>query len=34
MTGAEILILGKLALTFGGFVAFCLWELHTLRRDR
>jgi hypothetical protein len=34
MSGAEIVILGKLALTFGGLLAFGLWELHKLNRDR
>jgi hypothetical protein len=32
MNGAEILILGKLLLTFGGLIAFGLWELYQLRK--
>lgn len=34
MTGPEIMILGKLLLTFGGLLAFGFWELHRLNRDR
>jgi hypothetical protein len=34
MSGAEILILGKLALTFGVLLGLPLWDLHRLRRER
>ncbi len=32
MTGFEILILGKLVLTFGGLLGFGLWQLWQLKR--
>ncbi|MEQ8857400.1 MAG: hypothetical protein RIC56_02020 [Pseudomonadales bacterium] len=34
MTGAEILIFGKLALTFGVLLGVPCWELYRLRRER
>jgi hypothetical protein len=33
MTGHEILIYGKLILTFGSLLGFGLWELWKLHRD-
>lgn len=33
MSGAEILILGKLLLTFGFLLGFAAWEVLRLRRD-
>jgi hypothetical protein len=33
MTGFEIMIVGKLGLTFGGLLGFGLWQLWRLRRE-
>jgi hypothetical protein len=33
MTGFEIMIVGKLLLTFGGLLGFCGWQLWQLKRD-
>ena len=34
MTSSEILIFGKLFLTFAVLLGLPLWDLHRLRRDR
>lgn len=34
MNSGEILILGKLLLTFGVLLGIPVWELYRLRRDR
>lgn len=33
MQGGELMILGKLLLTFGVLVGLPLWELYSLRRE-
>lgn len=33
MTGGEIMILGKLALTFGLLLGLPLWDLYKLRKE-
>jgi hypothetical protein len=33
MSGGEIMILGKLALTFGLLLGLPLWDLYKLRRE-
>lgn len=34
MNAAELMILGKLLLTFGVLLGLPLWELYALRRER
>lgn len=34
MNGAELMILGKLLLTFGVLLGIALWQLYALRRER
>lgn len=34
MHGAEFMILGKLALTFGVLLGIAVWELRGLKRER
>ncbi len=34
MNGAELMILGKLILTFGALLGIPLWQLYALRRER
>ncbi len=34
MNGAELMILGKLILTFGVLLGIPLWQLFSLRRER
>jgi hypothetical protein len=34
VTGGEIMILGKLLLTFGVLLGLPLWDLHRLSRER
>ncbi|MCP1673500.1 hypothetical protein J2T57_000592 [Natronocella acetinitrilica] len=32
MSGGEIMVIGKLILTFGGLLAFAIWELYKLKK--
>ena len=34
MSGGEVMIIGKLVLTFGLLLGLPLWELYKLRRER
>ena len=34
MDGGELMILGKLLLTFGVLLGIPLWQLYTLRKER
>lgn len=34
MADGSVMIVGKLILTLGGLLAFCVWQFLDLRRDR